>query len=306
MVDPAPAAPPSPAPSPAPAVRPGSLTGVSYDAPTDAQYDRLPVSEQGRYARVRDASNNPTWQPRSDLAPDANPVAPKPAAAPGEPAAPAVGEKVRVGQYETSESEIADLLKFKADRLAAQVGVPPAAQDYVIKTPADWRAIDGVEFQIIDANAPAFADLKNWAHKNSIPQSEVETLVGLYASYEAQKEAAFRAAVQREKEALGERGTMRIDAMHSWLRSVIQDDDLTGAVMQGLWSSKQVLALEKIASKFTTQGAAPFSQAHRAEPAVPGRVSDEEYSRMSQADRWAYARSHDQKQFYPGGNGGER
>jgi hypothetical protein len=77
--------------------------------------------------------------------------------------------------------------------------------------------------------------------------------------------------------------------------------------VQGLWSAKQVQALEIIASKMTTQGTAPFSQAHRApETSAPGRVSDEEYSRMSQADRWAYSRSHDQKQFYPGGNGGER
>jgi hypothetical protein len=96
MADPAPAAPPSPAPSrqsppptPAsPAPAPGSLTGTRYDAPiSDQAYDRLGPESQGKYARVRDAANNPTWQPRSDLAPD---PAPKPAAppAPGEPPAP--------------------------------------------------------------------------------------------------------------------------------------------------------------------------------------------------------------------------
>jgi hypothetical protein len=132
-------------------------------------------------------------------------------------------------------------------------------------------------------------------------------LVGLYVSYESQKEAAFRAAVQREKEALGARGTMRIDAVHSWLRGVIGDDDLTGAVMKGLWSSKQVQALEKIASKMTTQGAANFSQAHRTpEPAPgPGRVDDATYEKMTQAERWEYARGFDQKQFYRG-NGVDR
>jgi hypothetical protein len=283
---PAPSAPPAAPPAPAPA------SPAKVD---QATYDRMSRGERYQYARQFP-------QPGGDAPPadaDSHPVAP----APGDAPAPAVGEKVKVGQYETSESEIADLLKFKADRLAAQVGVPPAAQDYIIKTPADWRAIDGVEYQV-DANAPAFADLKNWAHKNSIPQSEVETLVGLYASYEAQKESAFRAAVQREKEALGTRGTMRIDAVHSWLRATIGDDDLTKAVMQGLWSSKQVLALERIASKHTSQGSAHFSQAHRAPPENngPGRVSDEVYNRMTQAEKWEYARSFDQNQFRNGGN----
>jgi hypothetical protein len=76
---------------------------------------------------------------------------------------------------------------------------------------------------------------------------------------------------------------------------------MTGAVMKGLWSSKQVQALEKIASRMTTQGAANFSQAHRTPKPAPGggRVSDEEYSRMTSAERWEYARSFPQSQFYP-------
>src|ERR1700730_8951346 len=106
----APAAPPSPAPAPAPDARPGSLTGTRYDAParspTDSEFDRLPVREQGRYARVRDEANNPRWTLRSD-----DPGAPKPAAAPapGEPAPPAptpaasvVDAKLRIGEGETA------------------------------------------------------------------------------------------------------------------------------------------------------------------------------------------------------------
>jgi hypothetical protein len=52
------------------------------------------------------------------------------------------------------------------------------------------------------------------------------------------------------------------------------------------------------ATKFASQGAASFSQAHR-EPNTtgPGRVSEEEYNSMSQAERFAYAKSFDQRQF---------
>jgi hypothetical protein len=130
MADPAPAAAPSPAPSrpsppspaspaPAPAARPGSLTGVRYDAPiSDQAFDRLGPQDQSRYARVRDQNNNPTWQPRSDLAPS---PAPKPAVAqPGEPPAPAappasvVDGKLRVGEFELSSDDIAALMATKA------------------------------------------------------------------------------------------------------------------------------------------------------------------------------------------------
>jgi hypothetical protein len=65
-----------------------------------------------------------------------------------------------------------------------------------------------------------------------------------------------------------------------------------------LVSARHVEALEALAAKFTSGGAAPFSQAHR-EPSGGGngRVSDEEYARMSPAQRWNYSRSFPQDQF---------
>ena len=110
MADPAPAAPPSPAPapaSPAPAPVLGSgLTGVRYDAPiTDQAFDRLgPAGPIPASRGLRNQNNNPTWQPRAISR--RIPGAPKPAAAPGEPPAPAppasVTEdgKLQVGEYE--------------------------------------------------------------------------------------------------------------------------------------------------------------------------------------------------------------
>jgi hypothetical protein len=62
-------------------------------------------------------------------------------------------------------------------------------------------------------------------------------------------------------------------------------------------TSRIVEGFEKLASKQFP--AANFSQAHRAPETSPGRVSDEEYSRMTSAERWEYARSFPQSQFYP-------
>jgi hypothetical protein len=58
-----------------------------------------------------------------------------------------------------------------------------------------------------------------------------------------------------------------------------------------------VQAAEKLVAKFSSQGAASFSQAHRVPGETGGKVSDEEYGRMSQAEKLDYSRRFDQKQF---------
>jgi hypothetical protein len=85
-------------------------------------------------------------------------------------------------------------------------------------------------------------------------------------------------------------------------------DDLANGMRSMMVTEKIVRGFEKLAGQRVTQGAAPFSQAHRTpEPSAPGRVSDEEYSRMSQSERWAYARQFPQEQFYKSnGGGGDR
>ena len=308
MADPvAPAAPPSPAPSPA-APAPGSLTSTRYDAPiSDSHYDRLGSQEQSKFARVRDAANNPTWQPRSDLAPS---PPPKPAAAPGEPPAPApaasvVDGKLRVGDYELSADDIANLMRTRAELNLRSTQVPADASGYKPDLPADLKLPAGIEVKI-DTSDPSYRDLAAFAHARGWSQSDLSAALGIFASREAREAAAFAEAQRAEVQKLGANGTSRVTAVETWLRSEL-GDDLANGMRSMMVTEKIVRGFEKLAAQRTTQGAAPFSQAHRTpEPYAPGRVSDEEYSRMSQADRWAYARSHDQKQFYPGGNGGER
>jgi hypothetical protein len=155
----APAAPPSPAPAPAPDARPGSLTGTRYDAParspTDSEFDRLPVREQGRYARVRDEANNPRWTLRSD-----DPGAPKPAAAPapGEPAPPAptpaasvVDAKLRIGEgetaYELSADDVKMLMAQKAESDLHKTQIPASPEGYELKLPEAFKVPDGIQFE---------------------------------------------------------------------------------------------------------------------------------------------------------------
>jgi hypothetical protein len=309
MADPAPAAPPSsPAPSPAapaPAVRPGALTGTTYDAParspTDSEFDRLPVSEQGRYARVRDEANNPRWTLRSD-----DPGAPKPAAAPGEPAPPApapaasvVDGKLRVGEYELSSDDIAALMATKAQADLRATQVPADGSGYKPDLPADLQLPPGIEFKI-DTADPSYRDLAAFAHARGWDQEAFSTAIGIFASREARQAAAFAEAQRAEVQKLGANGTSRVTAVETWLRSEL-GDDLANGMRSMMVTEKIVRGFEKLAGQRVTQGAAPFSQAHRTpEPSPgPGRVSEEEYSRMTSAEKWEYARSFPQSQFYP-------
>jgi hypothetical protein len=158
---------------------------------------------------------------------------------------------------------------------------------------------EGVEFRV-DAADPAFRDFQALAKKIGLTQAEFSEFVGVYAAKTAASEADFRGAMQRELEALGANATMRVTALQTFFRGHL-GDDLAKAVTSGLFSAKQVEAMERIANKMSSQGAASFSQAHREPGGQSGRVSEEEYNAMSQAERWNYARSFDQKQFQNGG-----
>jgi hypothetical protein len=295
---PSPAPAPSP-PAPVPAARPSG--GIS-----DQQYDRLdPGPEgQGKYARVRNQNNESEWVRRSDLPPD--PGAPKPAAAPGDapPASASVTAegRLKVGEFELSPDDIAALMATKAQADLRATQVPAYPSGYKPELPADMKLPPGIEFKI-DVTDAAYKDLANFAHARGWGAQEFSTALGIFASREAREAAAFAEAQRAEVQKLGANGTSRVTAVETWLRSEL-GDDLANGMRSMMVTEKIVRGFEKLAAQRTTQGAAPFSQAHRTpEPYAPGRVSDEEYSRMSQADRWAYARSHDQKQFYPGGNG---
>ena len=306
MAEPAPAPAPSPAPAPpappapAPAARAPAPPARSPSGPiSDQAYDQLGPGPngQGAYARVRDQNDNPQWVPRSDLAPDPGP-APKPAApAPGEPPAPAPAAtvtedgKLRIGDFELCADDIASLMQTKAtaDLRASQIPATPA--DYKAELPATFKMPDGLEGFTFNEADPAFRDLRAWAHGRGFDQQTFSEMIGFYAASEAAKRPRSDRR-RRRKLRNSARWGRRVTAVETWLRGTL-GDDLGGAVRGMIVSEKIVRGLEALASKFTTQGSAPFSQAHRApnEPQGPGprRASEAEYNAMSQAERFAYS-----------------
>ena len=72
-------------------------------------------------------------------------------------------------------------------------------------------------------------------------------------------------AIKAEIKKLGPNGTQRINAIHQFLRGLVGDEHARPLASM-LVSERHVLALEHLAAKFTNQGAASFSQAHRDVP----------------------------------------
>lgn len=186
--------------------------------------------------------------------------------------------------------ELVDLLKYKADRLAQQVGVPPDPAGYQIKLKDGFALPDGVKVEF-DETDPAIADLRSFAHAKGWSQDDLSDVLGIHAQREIAQQQAFKNAVTAEQVKLGANGTARITAITTWLRAELADDELLKPMLATLVTERQVRAWEKIAGKKVTQGEAPFSQAHRAvETERPGRLSAEDYGKLSPGEKLNYAR----------------
>jgi hypothetical protein len=247
----------------------------------DRDYDALPDDRKAAYARVKRAGDQggAEWIERAKL--EAEPADP---AKPGTPVDP--NAKHKLGSYEFTETEIADLLKFKGETELRKAAVPGDPSGYKIEMPADTVMPPGFEWKFNEAD-PALAVARNWAHKNGLTQPQFAELLGQYAAMEAGKEAQFRNSMKGEVDKLGVNGPVRITALQTWLRGTI-GDDLTKSLTAGLFSERQVSALEKLALKFANQGVASFRQDGR-EQQTRG-YSEEEWAAMSQSERYSIAK----------------
>jgi hypothetical protein len=114
--------------------------------------------------------------------------------------------------------------------------------------------------------------------------------LSLFAEHEVARESQTAAVLKADMEKLGANRDARMTAIKTWLNGTIGEELGQAAALVLPYSAKAVQAMEAIISKHSSQGAAGFRQDGR-EPGSPGRVSEEAYGRMSQAERWAYAKS---------------
>ncbi|MGX4772013.1 hypothetical protein ACWAUC_19760 [Bradyrhizobium guangdongense] len=215
---------------------------------------------------------------------------PKPDA-PASEASVTATDKVRVGQYEISETELGELLQRTGLQDLGVAIAPARAEDYQARLPEGFKLPQGIEFKL-DENSPLLADARRFAHENRLSQGAFEQMVAMHASVVAGDEAQIATARAAEIAKLGATATSRVTAVNTWLEGIL-GTDLAKPMKSVMATAGIVQGWEKIMGKFQSQGAASFSQSHR-EPGSGSKVTEEQWATMSSAAKLEYARSHSQ------------
>jgi hypothetical protein len=220
--------------------------------------EHAPTYEQRRQAQDQAAAKADP-KPASETAPDPQPQAPAP------------GEKVKIGKYEVSEAELGAMMDRQAQDDLRKATLPQKPEDYKLELPPDLKLPGGVEYKF-DQNDPSLVAAKNWGHKHGLTQDAVSEILGIYATHEAQQNAILAERSRAEIAKVGVNAPQRLDAVGRFITAEMGEAD-----------AKQIRALivtdsmlryhERMIQKISSQGAASFSQSHRAAPEsspIPG------------------------------------
>lgn len=121
-------------------------------------------------------------------------------------------------------------------------------------------------------------------------------MLGLYAGAQVATQQTVKAARDAEIAKLGATGPARIDALATFYKAQLGDAD--GArFMSRLFTASDVQMAEKLLSKLS--GTTSFTGSGREPPAPQGRLSDEQYSKLSPAAKLDYARQFNQSAMPP-------
>jgi hypothetical protein len=249
----------------------------------DSVYDGLPPDEQSKYARMPRAGDQggADWIERSQVTPP-------------DPAAPS-GEKHKFGDMEFTEQELRDFLTARGEAELKKASLPATPADYKAELPANFEMPGATKFEFNEAD-PLLQDARAWAHSKGLSQTDFAELCGMYASAKGAESAFYDAAGKAEITKMGANGTQRVTALGDWLRGVV-GDKLAGPMKTMMVTADIVKGLEILQHKMSSQGAASFSQAHREPGQASNKPSDEQWSRMSSAERMDYTNKTDQSQF---------
>jgi hypothetical protein len=113
---------------------------------------------------------------------------------------------------------------------------------------------------------------KNWAHSKGLDQAGSSEMITLYASHEAQRNAALAEISRAEITKAGVNAPQRVDAIGKWIRAEIGDADAK-PVLATMVTDAHLRFFERMQQRITSQGAASFSTSHRVPPddkSIPG------------------------------------
>lgn len=259
---------------------------------------------------MADATLPTSPSPSTPASPSASPAAPpsaitSPAPTPSSPpvqaaspqlsaAAPAVRPAYVFdeGDWDATSGKIKDEAKF-AERIKADAAfvaaersrkltLPQSPDAYKNDLPADFKPPEGSNFKIDDAD-PLIGRYRALAHESGLDQATYSKGLGLIAALRVGEAAEMKAAYTAEVAKLGAAGPQRVDAVVQWLNAFGGEKAAPLANMFKIAPvASTIEAVEHIMQRVSSQGVAPFNQAHRAtEPA--GKIAG--FDKMSFAQQ---------------------
>lgn len=189
-------------------------------------------------------------------------------------------------------SELSRLTAFEAQDNVRRAGLPQNPDAYKLELPNGFQLPEGVQFQF-DENDPRLGEARKLAHEAGLDQGTFSRLLGIHAAYELGETQRIKTARKGEIDKLGASGPARVDAVGTWLKSMIGDKG--GALLDRLVLASDLEAMEDLVKKFSSQGTAGYSQQHRETPG--GTFDEAEYAKLpvGSSARVEYMRKHGKK-----------
>lgn len=183
---------------------------------------------------------------------------------------------------------------FKAAEDSRKLTLPANPDAYKIELPTDFKPPEGIKFEF-KPDDPLLSQAKTMAHEMGIGQENFSKLLSLYAGAQVATQAQITAARNAEVAKLGTAGPARIDALTTFFTAQLGETE-GKQLMSRAFTASDVQVLEKLVTRMTSSGGSVRGTG-REPPEQAGRVSNEQFAKMSAADRLDYARKFNQDQF---------
>ena len=266
--------------------------------PTNAQYHAWSPDQRRTYDDQRNADRDAPRRADTPQAGDDRLPGDQP---PPEPTQTTL-QTVKIGELSLTEQDVRGLMERSALEQSRKLTIPPTPNDYKLELPKDFVAPQGTEFRWATADpviAPLIEQAKVFAHEAGLDQTQFSKMMSFYAATEITKMTRFNEILQKEISKLGPSGTPRITAIQTFLRAQL-GDDLAKPLSAMIVSEPIVRGWERIMAGFRGQSGHNYSNANREPPEPQGRVSEEQWGRMSAGEKLDYSRGFNQDQFQRG------
>lgn len=193
---------------------------------------------------------------------------------------------IKFDEFGKHYGEVFATYKAHTDRLASY---PQKIEDLKIELPEGLNLPEG--YALDDSN-PAYAEARKLVFENKIDPAVASQMIGLHVKERLAEVQKINERIAEENAKLGANAAARVGAVTDALKGVVGEEHAS-ALMSGIYTAAQVEALEKIVLKLANGNTAGVTGGQR--EADNGEISDEEYEKMTPAQKLAYARQHQQR-----------